>query len=144
MEEWAVTIQLRSRQTLDGETEELEQRAVGTLSTDGRVWCLRYREPGEEGGETSLTLRAGEAVLERAGSLATRLRFRTGAVCPGRLEMPAGALELLVETEYLGHALSEGGGRVMLRYRLSAQGQSMGRFTLQLRIRPAESAGANP
>ena len=89
MEEWAVTIQLRSRQTLDGETAELEQRTEGTLSTDGRVWCLRYREPGEEGGETSLTLRAGEAVLERAGSLATRLRFRTGAVCPGRLEMPA-------------------------------------------------------
>ena len=70
------------------------------------------------------------------------MRFQPGTVHPARYQTPYGALELSVETDYLGWELSHSGGRVMIRYRLSAQGQSMGQFTLQLHVRPAQAAAA--
>ena len=132
-----VTLTIRSRQALDGEAVRLEQQAAGTLTPRGDGWQLRYQEPSGQG-ETCLTLAAEGAVLERRGDFALRLRFQAGTVCPGRMGTPCGELELAVETAYLGYALSESGGRVMVRYHLTAGGQDMGRFSLQLLVRPVK------
>ena len=141
MESLPVIITLRSHQALDGETSRLEEQAEGTLAAAAEGWQLRYRESG---GETHLALREGEALLERGGAMALCLRFRPGRISSGRCKTPCGDLELSVETEYLRHALTPEGGRVMLRYRLSAQWQSMGHFALQLHVRPAQTAAAEP
>ena len=138
MEALPVTIILRSRQMLDGEASHLEQRLSGTLSPREDGWQLCYREPSGEGGETRLTLAAEEAALERSGPMEMRMRFQSGAVHPARCRTPYGGLELSVETEYLRHALTPEGGRVLIRYRLSAQGQSLGHFALQLHVQAAE------
>ena len=137
MKEVPVTVAIRSRQTLGGETERVEQQAAGTLAATEDGWLLRYGGPEEGAGETRLRLRTGEALLERGGTLATRMHFQPEAVCPARCQTPYGALELSVKTEYLGYALTQGGGHVLLRYHLSAQGQPLGRFVLQLWVRPA-------
>lgn len=133
-----VTVRIRSRQVLDGEESRLEQQATGTLSGTAGGWVLRYREPAPERGENRLTLEGGEAVLERRGGLETRMRFQPGAAHPARYQTPYGALDLLVSTEYLGHSLSHSGGQVLIRYRLSAGGQPVGAYTLQLQVRGAD------
>ena len=138
MDATPVTVAIRSRQTLHGETFRLDQQAAGTLTATAEGWCLRYESPSDGGGETSLLLRPGEVRLERRGA-ATKMRFQPGAVHPARYETAWGALDLSVETEYLGHALTERGGQILLRYRLFAQGQDMGRFVLQLQIRSAQA-----
>ena len=69
--------------------------------------------------------------------------FQPGAVHPARYQTLYGALELSVETDYLGWELSHSGGRVMIRYRLSAQEQLLGAYTLQLRIRTAQELPAD-
>ena len=133
-----VTIVLRSRQMLDGEESRLEPRMPGTLSATERGWQLRYREPSGEGGETCLTVAEGEAALERSGPMGMQMHFQTGAVHPARCQTPYGMLELSAATEYLGDSLSAAGGRILIRYQLSAQGQPLGRFALQLHVQAAE------
>ena len=137
MEKLPVTITLRSRQVLDGEESRLEQQIAGTLLETEGGWQLRYRENTGAGGESCLTVEEGSALLERGGTMAARMRFQPGSVHPARYQTPYGALALMVETTYLGHTLSREGGRVLIRYQLSAQGQELGAYTLQLHVRAA-------
>ena len=139
MDATPVTVAIRSRQTLHGETFRLDQQAAGTLTATAEGWCLRYGPPPGEDGETQLHLQAGEIQLARSGAHPARMRFQPGAAHPARYETAWGTLDLSVETEYLGHALTERGGQILLRYRLFAQGQDMGRFVLQLQIRSAQA-----
>ena len=143
MDALSVSITLRSRQSQDGEETHLEQRRAGTLSATRNGWQLQYREPSGEGEETCLTLEQGRALLERGGPMETRMRFQPGAVHPARYQTLYGALELSVETDYLGWELSHSGGRVMIRYRLSAQEQLLGAYTLQLRVRTVQEPPAD-
>ena len=141
MGEHPVHITIRTRQVLDGEELHLEQCTTGTLAATKAGWALCYQDPSE-GGNTCLDVKEGRALLERrGGDAAVRMCFQPGTACPAQYQTPAGVLELSVETQYLGYSLAESGGRVLLRYRLSSQGQSMGQFALQLRVRPAEKIG---
>lgn len=130
-----VTVHIRSRRTLDSETERLDWQREGSLSRTAEGWLLRYRE---DTSETCLSLTEGTILMERGGTQKTRMRFQPGVVHPAQYDTPCGALALSVETDYLGCALTERGGQILIRYHLSAQGQDMGYFVLQLQVRRLE------
>lgn len=135
-----VSVTLRTRQVLDGEETHLEQQTEGELIATEGGWQLCYREPSD-GGETCLTIEEGLACLERRGKAATQMCFRPGDLYPAQYQTPYGTLELWVDTQYLGSSLAEDGGRVMIRYQLYGQGQTLGRFTLQVYVRAADISG---
>ena len=67
MAAYSVTIRLRSRQTMEGETLTTDQTLRGRLTAGEEGWSLSYREGEDSGlGNTVTTLTAGpdKVVLE--------------------------------------------------------------------------------
>lgn len=113
-----VTVTVKNRQTMDGETD------VTTLSACGN-WengVLTYGT-NEDGVTDRTRLTVGETVqMERTGALSSRLIFEKGVThrCP--YGTPYGTLELLVTTHRMVNRLTQTGGSLQLIYTLNAGG----------------------
>ena len=131
-----VTIVLRTRQTVDGETAEFSQHAAGTLEQTENGFLLRYAEQDENGLATdnAFLLTDTHGYLKRSGAVKSEMRFRPGADSVFPYHTFYGTFDFTLHTAYFRHTLSERGGKVMIRYTLSAQGQIVGDYTLKLHI----------
>lgn len=131
-----VDIVLRTRQTMQGETSDLSQLACGTLEQTETGFLLRYTEKDENGLATDNAFLLTDTVgtLQRSGAVKSEMRFRPGCDSPFLYHTFYGTFDFTLHTEYFRHSLTENGGKVMIRYTLSAQGQSVGEYTLKLHI----------
>ena len=138
MKEIPVTITVRSQQVLDGETSLVEQETSGTLSAAENGWVLWYAEPAEPGDapvDNTLLLEENRATLTRSGAIRSRMPFVPGETHQISYQTLYGTLDFSVTTDYLGHTVTANGGKVMIRYEMSALGKTMGTYTLKLHIR---------
>ena len=132
----SVTIAIRSRQRLDSQDFVTRQDLSGTLRQTDTGWLLTYREETSDGAvDTRLTLEEAEGTLARTGAVHCRMAFVPGETGPAPYETALGRLDLQLSTTYFRHDLTHSGGSVLVRYTLSAQGQSLGNYTLQLHIK---------
>jgi len=131
-----VNIVIHTRQTVDGDSTTLSQNAVGTLEQTPRGFLLRYRETDENKLSTDNTFLFAEdhALLKRTGAVNSEMRFRPGANSVFPYRTFYGSFDLTLYTEYLRFSPNGSGGKAMIRYTLSAQGQLMGDYTLKLHI----------
>ena len=136
MAERAVIIAIHARQRLDGQDFHTRQNFTGTLCPTDGGWLLAYREETPDGTvDTRLTLGENAGSLSRCGAVHCQMEFSPGRTGPAPYETRLGRLDLQLSTTYFRHDLSPSGGSVLVRYRLSAQGQTMGEYTLQLHIK---------
>jgi len=131
-----VTITIRTRQMLQGEAMDFSQTLSGTLEQVENGILLRYGEKDENGliTDNEFLFCPDCAVLRRTGAVRSEMRFCPGTNAPSPYRTFYGTFDLTLHTDYLRHSLSEHGGKVMIRYTLSAQGQPMGEYTLKLHI----------
>lgn len=133
-----VEIQVESRQTWDGRTETLEQRAEGVLARTGEGYTLTYRE-GEDTGlggtRTTLKLLGDRAELSRTGAVSSTMVFCPGSPHRSLYETAYGPIPMEVTTRRLWSQMEETGGRVELEYDLvlgsGAAGQTLLRLTVK-------------
>ena len=132
----AVNITIRTRQMLDGETLEFKQESPGMLEESDHGFLLHYQEKDESGmtTDTSLLLCGTHASLKRTGAVKSEMRFQENTSYSFPYHTPYGTFSLTLATSYLRHTMTERGGKVMIRYTLSAQEQLMGEYTLKLHI----------
>ncbi len=139
-----VTYTLQSRQRLDAETTELSQSGKGSLEPIPGGWRLCWGEPPEAGlgkTRTELTLRAGEAVLERTGETVSRMVFRPGKPHTSPYRTLYGDLPMTLLTRTVDWDMGEQGGTVRLAYALTLAGQNLGETALTVTVRAPEENG---
>ena len=135
MAAYSVTIRLRSRQTMEGETLTTDQTLRGRLAAGEEGWSLSYREGEDSGlGNTVTTLTAGpdKVVLERKGEVSCRMVFRPGRRYLTDYITPYGSFPLELLTRELEHRLEGERGGLLLRYGLCLGGGDMGENELCL------------
>jgi len=140
MIEKKVVIFLKSRQFYaDSAPDSTEIISEGTLTLAGNgEVALAYPETaltGMEGTTTCFRVRGNTAYLERSGAVSSTLIFREGQHCGSIYETPWGAVTIDVLTTRLAHRLTERGGVLELRYRLTLDGQPMGDNHIKIRVR---------
>ena len=137
-----VEIRIESRQTLDGQTETVEQVAQGLLARTGEGYTLTYRE-GEETGlggtRTTLKLLGDKAELTRTGEVASAMVFCPGTPHRSLYQTPYGPIPMEVTTRKLVSQMGETGGVVELEYDLALGAGAVGRTLLRLTVKEKES-----
>ena len=137
-----VEIRIESRQTLDGQTETVEQVAQGLLARTGEGYTLTYRE-GEETGlggtRTTLKLLGDRAELTRTGEVASTMVFCPGTPHRSLYQTPYGPIPMEVTTRKLVSQMGETGGVVELEYDLALGAGAVGRTLLRLTVKEKES-----
>ena len=137
-----VEIQIESRQTLDGQTQRVEQVAQGILARTGEGYTLTYRE-GEDTGlggtRTTLKLLGDRAELTRTGEVSSTVVFRPGTPHRSLYQTPYGPIPMEVTTGWLRSQLEETGGVVELEYDLTLGSGPAGKTFLRLTVKEKES-----
>ena len=116
-----VEIHLESRQTMDGQTQRVEQHTEGLLARTGEGYTLTYRE-GEETGlggtRTTLKLLGDRAELTRTGEVSSAMVFCPGLPHRSLYQTPYGPIPMEATTRKLVSQMEETGGAVELEYDL--------------------------
>lgn len=139
MEKQKVMIDVCNAQTMDGETEKLEMRVVGTICKTDGGFLVEYTEYDDEGRPSEIAVRAiGDSFVSvaRAGDCNTEMRFETGKRHSTVYNTPYGALTMGIYTKRVENALTENGGRLHFCYTTDfhAQVSAENRMTLQIEL----------
>ena len=137
-----VEIQIESRQTLDGQTQQVEQVARGILARTGEGYVLTYREGEDTGlGDTRTTQKILEdrAELTRTGEVSSAMIFCPGTPHRSLYQTPYGPIPMEVTTRRVESQLEETGGVVELEYDLNLEDRPAGKTFLRLTVKEKES-----
>ncbi len=129
------------QQTPDGEPERTRLTTAGTLETDGEAVVLTYEESaltGLEGTVTSFRVEPTRAVLERRGTLESRMVFQPGVEDCSLYDMGFGALMIRVRGVELRSDLSPDGGTLEIRYEVVIEEEAAGSVAYRIEVHPAE------
>ena len=116
-----VTVTLRTVQTMDGESERMEQTACGTLDFLDSGVKLQYQElpqDGEDGAVVTVTVRGDQTVIDRRGSTVSQILLETGKRHICRYDTPYGRLMLHTRTSRLSSEFVGGNGKISAAYAL--------------------------
>ncbi|WP_248929139.1 DUF1934 domain-containing protein [Paenibacillus hamazuiensis] len=131
----AVSIRVSSA----SEGQRIDQRYNGDLYLKGDYAYLRYAESETELGKTTTVIKIGreEIRILRQGDVVSEQSFAKGKRLAGYYETPRGRLTLETETDSMSIEIEEGIGVIRWSYLLLAGNDQVGRYSLQLDIRPA-------
>ena len=148
MKEKNVILFVRGEQSYDGTDPEVtELMTEGVMTLDGERVELSYEESeltGMEGTTTHFIIEKDQVVLERRGTLRSRLDFHLGGQCSSLYETPWGTMVVDVSTIQLAHRLGEHGGVLELRFTIAINHQVTGENRFKIRVREAARPAAGP
>lgn len=113
MEKRDVLIEVCNKQTIDGETEKIEMRVVGTICALEEGFLLEYTEYDEDAKPCRTTVRAvGDSLVSviREGDCGGEMLFETGKRNSTVYNTPYGTLTMGVYTKCVENELTENGG----------------------------------
>ena len=99
---------------------------------------LSYEESeltGMKGTTTAFSLRNGQVVLTRTGTVNSRMVFEEGRQHTSLYETPFGELTVDIQTSRLRHNLTERGGIMEIRYSIAVEHTVTGRNCFKIRVR---------
>lgn len=137
MEETKVKVKLNSTiLPIDGEKENYEMWLDGTLVNKSGKTYLRYVEQLEEK-EVRTTVKMGneQALILRGGGVKMRLPFNIIQEEIGEYDTQFGSLPILTKTKHLSYIQNEDSsvnGKFNVQYDLIINGQSVGKYTLEI------------
>ena len=133
-----VLITVRSVQSVPEEEDEtVEFVTDGFLFRNNGVFVLDYEESeltGLEGVHTRVTAEPGRILLDRSGSLESRMVFEKNQRHLALYEAPGGVFTVGTVAMSVSHELCELGGRISLDYRLEIDNAFASRNTVELTV----------
>ena len=122
----------------DVDPDETELITEGTMTLAGDEIRLSYEESeltGMKGTTTAFSLRNGQVVLTRTGTVNSRMVFEEGRQHTSLYETPFGELTVDIQTSRLRHNLTERGGIMEIRYSIAVEHTVTGRNCFKIRVR---------
>ena len=135
----AVVLSLRGTQTYEGqEPDVIELVTEGTMEFRDGGWDISYEESqltGLEGVTTTFRVEPGTVILERTGSLRSRMVFRKDVPHDSLYQMSFGTMMITVCAKYLFFDIVEDGGVIDLLYSIDIENNAAGTVDYHLDIR---------
>ncbi|MCC8159767.1 MAG: DUF1934 domain-containing protein [Oscillospiraceae bacterium] len=118
--EYRITV--RNRQTIDNETDIIEETTYGSYYEKNGKRYIIYKT---EDDETLSMIKAdgSEILIKRKGSINSSMAYKAGTKKSFMYELPYGAMEMELETHRALYDLNESGGIIELVYTLTVQGE---------------------
>ena len=139
MMEKQIILFVRGEQTYDGVAPEVTELATeGVMTLDGDAISLAYEESeltGMEGTTTRFTLQGDRVVLERTGTIQSRMEFKQGERSSSLYETPWGTMVVDIATTKLAHRLNERGGVLEIVFTIAVNHQVTGENRFKIRVK---------
>ena len=103
----------------DGEEQRMEFSTDGHYFYEDEVGCLSYEESpvtGLEGTRTSLFVMPDQVVVDREGTVTSRMIFRKGLKSAFQYATPFGNATMGIDTRRIDQRMGESGGHVEIDY----------------------------
>ena len=134
-----VLISMRSIQGYDQEVQEvIDFTTDGVYFQDGEAACFSYMETevtGLEGTRTSVIVKPDHVVVDRDGSITSRMIFKEGEKNSFPYDTPFGTATLGVKTRKIRQSFNESGGDLEVDYVVDMEHALVARNKIQLNIR---------
>ena len=130
-----ITLSLRFKNRMDGESDGTAMRVSGTLEREIGGYALRYTEC-IDGAETQVLIRTDgrRAVIKRTGPASVIFTLEPGVSHPSLYETSVGSIPMTVKNAFVDSHLTENGGTLHLRYTLElGGGDSFHEVSIQVR-----------
>ncbi len=135
----AVVLSIQGRQSYaDQEPELIELVTEGTMECRDGGWDICYEESaltGMEGVTTTFRVEPGKVILNRTGSLNSRMEFQQGVSHDSLYQMEFGALMITVQATFVYFDLVPDGGVIDLTYNIDIENSAAGVIDYHLDIR---------
>ena len=117
-------IEVRNTQTIDGVTDVITERQIGSYYEKGGKKYIMYKS-AEDGAVTSsvIIVADGSVTIKRNGSVKSNMTLDVSRKTTSPYFMPYGTLTIDVETEQIVSDLGSSGGTLRLKYILIIQGE---------------------
>lgn len=122
----AYRIIVKNKQTIDTETDTIEELAYGSYDEKNGKQYIRYKtETDEENGSISsiIILDGDSLTIKRRGNVNSSMVYRAGKKHAFPYETPYGIIDMEIETDRLISVVDENGGTIELVYTLTVQGE---------------------
>ena len=133
-----VLISINSIHSYDQADEDsLEFTTDGYYYYDGENGCLSYMESevtGLEGTRTSVIVMPDQVVVDRDGTVTSRMIFREGLKNSFQYSTPFGAATLGIDTRRIRREMDEKGGRVEIDYVVDMEHAVVARNKFQITV----------
>ena len=106
--------------------------ADGVLAVTPEGWALSY---DEQETHTEFAIGAQRVVLHRSGALKSEMVFEVGKTHTTVYEMPFGSLPMEVTTDSIRQKLSERGGLLEIRYRITVGEQVRSKNSVKVQVK---------
>lgn len=118
------TVEVLNEQIIDGENGSVAEKAAGNYTLKNGKAYIRYVTE-DENGKTQTTVIAEKDMItiKRSGTVSSVMIFKNAVKTSFLYRMPYGNIPMKINTESIKNSLGEHGGKLMIRYRLIAQGE---------------------
>lgn len=134
-----VIIYIRSLYGDEGEDDNaIDFTTDGLYTYDGDTACLTYLESevtGMEGTRTSVIVKPDRVVVDRDGTVTSRMVFREGEKNAFLYDTPVGSATLHMDTRGLRTRLNEHGGHIEIDYVLDVEHAFVSRNKFKMTVR---------
>ena len=139
-----VVISILSRNAVGEDEDSIDFVTEGLYSFDGEVACVTYLESevtGMEGTETNVVVSADKVIVDRNGTVTSRMVFRPGEKHAFLYDTPAGSATMHMNTRGLSSRFNEHGGHVEIDYVLDLEHAVVSRNRFKLTVKEQKKMG---
>ena len=137
-----VVISILSRNFAGEDEDSIDFVTEGLYSFDGEVACLTYLESevtGMEGTRTSVVVTPEKVVVDRDGTVTSRMVFEPGKKHASLYDTPVGSATMHMNTRNLRQRFNEHGGQVEIDYVLDMEHAFASRNRFRLTVKEQET-----
>ena len=122
----------------EGEEQRMEFTTDGHYFYEDEVGCLSYEESevtGLEGTRTSLFVMPDQVVVDREGTVTSRMIFKEGLKSAFQYPTPFGSANMGINTRRITQSMGESGGSVEIDYVVDMEHVVASRNKFQITVR---------
>lgn len=113
-----------NRQTIDKETDTIEEIAYGSYhEKNGKQYIIYRTENDEDNVSSTIKVDGTEVIIKRSGSVNSKMVYKVDEKRRFLYKIPYGTIEMEIETQRIISNLDETGGTIELVYTLTVQGE---------------------
>ena len=139
-----VVISILSRNQTGEDEDTLDFVTDGLYSFDGEIACLTYLESevtGLEGTRTSVMVMGDRVVVDRDGTITSRMVFQEGTKNAFLYDTPVGSATMHVNTRRILFRFNENGGELEIDYVLDLEHTFITRNLFRIEVRERKPIG---
>lgn len=113
-----------NKQTIDGETDTIEELAYGDYrEKNGKQYIMYKTENDDDKVSSMIKIDGGEVQIKRSGTISSTMVYKAGEKRNFMYNLPYGSVEMELETHRIISDLTSDGGTVKMLYTLAVQGE---------------------